>query len=114
LPRHAITIMDRLIGLIVGLALARCDGRPALRVQCAWRALLVWAPIIGLALAAVWLDVWYWTAGQGDSANGWLVVASAATWWAGLALLPLYVVLALWCPARSMHDRLARTYVVPR
>jgi hypothetical protein len=35
-------------------------------------------------------------------------------WGAALALLLLYVALALRSPARGLHDRLAGTYLVPR
>jgi eukaryotic-like serine/threonine-protein kinase len=99
--------------LIVSLALARRDGRPALRVQCAWRALLIWLPVVLLAVAVVWLDVLYWAAGAG-AGGGWILSASTALWWTAMALLLLYVALALWRPARSLHDWLAGTYMVPR
>lgn len=51
-------------------------------------------------------------------------VPAGARWWVpllpslpglvALALLPLYVFLALWSPERAPHDRLAGTYLVPR
>jgi len=100
--------------LIVGLALARRDGRPAMRLQCAWRAHVVWFLVTWLAIAAVWLDAWYWMSGADAGGTGWMATAAIVTWWAAMALLPLYVVLALWFPVRSMHDWLSGTYVVPR
>ncbi len=33
---------------IMGISLVRSNGRPALRIQCAWRALLVWLPVTAL------------------------------------------------------------------
>ena len=99
---------------MMGLALVRGDGRPALRVQCAWRALLVWAPVTGLALASVWLDAAYWSAWPGDGARPWMLAAASAAWWAALALLPLYAATAVWLPRRSLHDWLAGTHLVPR
>jgi hypothetical protein len=99
---------------MMGLWLVRGDGRPALRVQCAWRALLVWAPVTGLAVASVWLSAWYWSGWTGDGSDDWMLWASSAAWWLSLALLPLYTALAMWFPKRSLHDWLAGTYLVPR
>ncbi len=98
----------------LGLSLVRGNGRAALRVQCAWRALLVWAPVTGLAIASIWLSAWYWARWPGDGADAWMLWASSAAWWSSLALLPLYTVLAAWFPRRSLHDWLAGTYLVPR
>jgi tRNA A-37 threonylcarbamoyl transferase component Bud32 len=100
---------------IAGITLARSNGRPAWRLQCAWRALLVWAPITLLLSGSLWLDRWIW--------SGWSVEAPPSWWirwlpdllW-GLAALLLagYAALALWQPTRTLHDRLAGTYLVPR
>ncbi len=100
--------------LLMGLTLVRGNGRPALRIQCAWRALLVWTPVVGLAVASVWLDAAYWSAWPDAAAQPWMLAASSAAWWAGLALLPVYAALAVWLPRRSLHDWLAGTHVVPR
>jgi uncharacterized RDD family membrane protein YckC len=99
--------------LIAGLALVGPDGRPALRAQAGARALVVWLPVTGLAVAAIWLHVAYWAAGAGD-ANRWMIIGSEIIWWAAMALLPVYVFLALLRPSRSLHDYLAATCVVPR
>src|SRR5947207_11609748 len=40
---------------LAGIALLRSNGRKALRVQCAWRALLVWLPVTALLVLSVWL-----------------------------------------------------------
>jgi eukaryotic-like serine/threonine-protein kinase len=100
--------------LIMGLALVRRDGRPATRVQCAWRALLFWVPVTGLTVASVWLDAAFWAAWPDVGAHGWMLTASPVAWWASVLLLPLYAALALSYPQRSLHDWLAGTYVVPR
>ena len=39
---------------------------------------------------------------------------ASAVWYAGLLLLTGYVLLALWRPARTLHDRLSGVYLVPR
>jgi hypothetical protein len=97
-----------------GLALVRRSGRPALRIQCAWRALLVWLPVVGLMAAGAWLEAAYWSAWAGGGAPDWLLALANAAWWAALALFPLYVFLALLSPQRAWHDVLAGTYLVPR
>jgi hypothetical protein len=99
---------------LLGLALARSDGRKAARWQCALRALLVWVPVAALWAAALWLDVWYWSSWPTGSAALWIPWLSWVLWWAGFLLLPLYVALAILFPRRSVHDWLAGTYVVPR
>jgi hypothetical protein len=86
-----------------GIALRRADGRKASRVQCGFRALLVWAPIAGLLCLA---------AGVARLHPGlpWLYFG---IWGAAVALPVVYVGLALWSPTRALHDRLAGTYLVP-
>jgi uncharacterized RDD family membrane protein YckC len=85
---------------LMEMTLARLDGRPASRLQCAWRSLLIWAPPTGLLLAA--LDA---AARQRPEA--------LVSWWLALALLPLSIAIALAFPDRGPHDRLSGTYVVP-
>jgi eukaryotic-like serine/threonine-protein kinase len=98
----------------LGLALARSDGRKAARWQCAWRGLVVWTPITALWIASLWLDIWSWSAWRAGQANTLLQWLSSGCWWAGVALLPVYAVLAIIYPRRSLHDWLSGTYVVPR
>jgi hypothetical protein len=100
----------------VGLCLARTDGRRAPRWRCAWRALLVWLPVTALLALSIGLEAVYgsiWDPGD-PSRWGWMPWVSCLAWWAGWGLLPLYVVVALWAPARVWHDRLAGTCLVPR
>jgi hypothetical protein len=99
---------------IVGIELVRSDGRPALRLQCAWRALLVWAPLTGLLVLSLWLQIRFWSDwDRGDVRLGLHTVATVL-WYAALALPAVYAALALARPARAPHDRLAGTYLVPR
>jgi hypothetical protein len=86
-----------------GLALRRADGRPPSRLQCGWRALLVWGPVCLLFCLAV---------GLAQLVPGWPVLYFGV-WLLGAALLPLYAVLAILSPNRGPHDRLAGTYLVP-
>jgi uncharacterized RDD family membrane protein YckC len=99
---------------LAGIALVRDDGRPASRLQCAWRALLVWAPPTALLLLSLWLEERYWTLWQPDASPSWLLSLASAVWYKALLLLACYVLLALWRPARTLHDRLSGVYLVPR
>jgi hypothetical protein len=99
---------------LTGIALVRADGRPASRLQCAWRALLVWAPVTALLVQSCWLDNHYWSTWRPDTPNRWMLAAANACWYAAVGLLLAYAGLALWRPTRSLHDRLAGTFLVPR
>ena len=99
---------------LAGIALVRGDGRPASRVQCAWRALLVWTPPTALLVVSFWLEERYWSLWQPDASPTWLLSLASAVWDAALLLLACYVLLALWRPARALHDRLSGVYLVPR
>jgi hypothetical protein len=102
---------------LAGIRLVRADGRPAWRLQCLWRAFLVWAPVAGLFVLSWWLDERYWSAWPDPArrqALWWLDAVSAACWWAAWLTLASYAALALRNPSRSLHDRLAGTYLVPR
>jgi hypothetical protein len=96
-----------------GIALVRADGRPAARWHCACRALLFWLPPTALFLASAWLETHYWSVSR-ESGTAWMPRAAWALWWAGAAVFGLSAAPALWNPTRSWHDRLARTYLVPR
>jgi hypothetical protein len=99
---------------LAGLALVRSDGRPASRLQCAWRALLVWTPVMVLLVLSLWLESRYWSAWELGDPPRWMLPLASASWYAALLLLAGYVLLALWRPARTLHDHLAGTYLVPR
>src|SRR5581483_7097255 len=74
---------------IAGLALVRPDGRPASRLQCAWRAVLVWFPLTALLALSAGLEVWYWMNWQPDEPgrDGWMLWLSLAAWWSAVMLL---------------------------
>jgi uncharacterized RDD family membrane protein YckC len=101
---------------LAGLDLVRSDGRKASRLQCAWRAFLVWLPLTALLGLSAWLELRYWMTWMLEEAAQfrWMLWLSGAAWWAAVVLLAAYLVLALWSPARALHDRLAGTYLVPR
>jgi hypothetical protein len=89
---------------LVGIALRRANGRPALRVQCAWRALLFWLPVVALLASSRWLQE-----SKPEQAG-----LAFGLWCGAGAVLLAYFVLAVRSPARSLHDVLSRTYLVPR
>ena len=99
----ALTKGGALLGL-TGLALVRGDGRPAERWRCAWRTLLVFAPVAAALAGCCWAD----------SRTPPRPSAAWAFWGAAVAVLASYPVLALASPAKSLHDRLAGTTVVPK
>jgi hypothetical protein len=99
---------------LLGLALVRGDGRPAARWQCAWRALLLWGPLTALLAASLTLDFWYWSVWDSTQPHPWAPWLILLLWWGAWALLPPYALLALRRPDRTVLDRLAATYLVPR
>ena len=74
-----------------------------MRRQCAVRAALVWAPVVGLLLCSAVLQTY----------APEMVYPAAALWLVAAALLPLYAVIALRYPARPPQDKLTGTYLVP-
>jgi hypothetical protein len=89
---------------LVGLSLRRASGRRAWRTQCAWRALLFWSPVAALLVLSLWVQTQYPER----------QVLAFGLWCSALAVLLGYMLLALWFPTRSLHDRLAGTYLVPK
>ena len=78
-------------------------GRPATRRQCGLRAALVWFPIAALLFGTAWLQAIY-------PERAYL---AAALWLIAVALLPVYVVIALRFPSRPPQDCVTGTYLVP-
>jgi hypothetical protein len=101
---------------LVGARLVQADGRRAARWRCAWRALVVWAPMVALLLASLFLDLWRIARAAPDGPAGadYLAWLAWLTWWLALSLLPLYVWVGLRWPRRGPHDALAGTHPVPR
>ena len=89
---------------ITGLAVVRNDGRRGGILQCMWRSLLFWFPL--LAIAGVILVV---------DAHG-----TDGVWWTQqlrrcFFVLPvLYLVAVIRWPSRGPHDLVSGTFVVPR
>jgi hypothetical protein len=85
---------------MAGVALVRSDGRRAARWQAAWRSALVWAQGLGPFLVLAAITGWWQSKRGGD-----------LFWY--LAALALWAVFTAWLPRRTLHDRLAGTYLVP-
>jgi uncharacterized RDD family membrane protein YckC len=100
--------------LLTGLALVGSDGRPASRLRCAWRAVLVWLPLTAMMLEALLLNGWYWSAAMENLSRPWMLWGAEAFRWSALGLLATYALLAIRSPEQSLHDRMAGTYLVPR
>jgi hypothetical protein len=89
---------------MMGLNLVRADGRKASRWQCAWRAAIVWAPVVVLLALAVCAEVLL-------PRQAWM---HTLLWSGAVLLLAGDFLLAWYYPRRSWHDRLVGTYLVPR
>lgn len=89
--------------VLTGITVVRADGRPASRRQCALRTALVWLPVTAVLAGCVWLQ----------DLHPDRPAFTVALWLGAVALLPVYVVVALWNPSRPPQDRAAGTYLVP-
>jgi hypothetical protein len=101
---------------MAGVTLLRANGLNVRRLQCSFRAFLVWAPVVALLLMWACLALWrysHWAIGATDDLRwaGWL---SWLCWGLGLALLPAYIGMALRSPSRTILDRLSGSYAMPR
>jgi len=90
--------------IVAGIAVVRADGQRASHQLCGLRA-FVWLPIATLLLTAAWLQV--------PDPEPERIYAAAGLWLLAVALLAVYVVIALRYPDRPPHDRLTGTYLVP-
>ena len=75
------------------------DGAKASRIRLLWRALVCWVPISALAVFAI-------AVAEKRIAPGWPI--------AGAVVLVGLAVWSLLLPVRSLPDRLAGTWPVPR
>ncbi len=89
--------------MLAGIALVRADGRKATRRQCALRAALVWFPLAFLLLGAAVVQAY----------APERVYVAVGLWLLAVALLPIYVVIALRFPTQPPQDRVTGTYLVP-
>ena len=85
---------------MMGLRLVRRDGRPASRLQCAFRTLLVWLP---LTLVLLLTNLLFKEHSD----------YSVTVWFCAVGLLAAYLYIALLYPTRALHDLLAGTWLVP-
>ncbi len=91
------------------ITLVDAAGRRAPRWRCAARIALFWLPWLVL----IGLSEVHW--GATLAAWGW--AAPLLNWAVPIALVSLavvYLISIFWSPARSFHDRLAGTFLVPR
>ena len=89
--------------ILAGISLVRSDGLRATRRQCGLRAAVVWFPVAALLFGAAWLQAMYPER----------MYLAAGLWLLAVALLPIYVVIALQFPTRPPQDRVTGTYLVP-
>lgn len=101
---------------LAGIKLLDAEGRPASRFRCAWRSIILWAPLLILLALSLGLDLWR----INRELAGGFALASAVAWlawltnWLAIILLGVYLWLAQRRPGRGWHDRLVGTYPVPR
>jgi hypothetical protein len=89
--------------MLAGISVVRADGQRATRMQCGLRAALVWLPFATLLLVVGWLQV---VAPE-------RVYFAAGLWLIAVAILPVYIVIAMRFPDRPPQDRITGTYLVP-
>ena len=99
-----------------GIDLVRSDGRRAARWQCLVRALLFWVPLHFCIVTSAWLDMNFWLhwSQTSEPSQTWMPITAWALSLLAGGLLIAYFARALWNPNRSLHDRLAGTWLVPR
>jgi hypothetical protein len=89
--------------MLAGISVVRADGQRATRSQCALRAALVWLPFAALLFVVGWLQ----------TVAPERVYFAAGLWLIAIALLPVYIVIAMRFPDRPPQDRIVGTYLVP-
>jgi hypothetical protein len=90
--------------LLTGIAIVQDNGQRATRRQCTLRAAVVWFPMVALLMGTAGLQIW----------APERVYLAAGLWLLAVALIPIYVVIALQYPSRPPQDRLCGTYLVPQ
>jgi hypothetical protein len=99
---------------MLGVCVVRGNGRPAGPLRCAWRTLLAWLICVApLALARL-VEELYWYNWSPDDSPARLLALADLSWLLAGVLLAAWLVVVLRSPARSLHDRLAGTWLVPR
>ena len=92
---------------ILSIAVVKDDGADATRLRMLWRSLIAWSPILVLPLAIMFDAPLMQMAGDQNVIRGIGLIA--------MTVLSLALVLAaIATRGRGLHDRLARTWLVPR
>jgi serine/threonine protein kinase len=90
----------------LGAVVVRPDGKPASRIRVLWRSILAWTPWLVLGGIASMLGLTYSNL-QPDLKLLWVAAGCLAT-------LGVFTGISILLPDRSLQDRLAGTYLVPR
>ena len=100
--------------VVADVDIVRGDGRPAGRLRCAARALLVWLPFALMLVLGFGLNDWCWAHWDGQwPAPFALPLLALILFWGAWVVLLFHVGLTLAFPRRGLHDYLAGTYLVP-
>jgi hypothetical protein len=86
---------------LLGYTIAAEIGDRVTRARIGFRGLVVWSPVFIAGFGAIAL--------RQDAGMGEVIVAGT-----GLAIFLAGVAWTIWRPERGLHDRIARTWVVPR
>jgi hypothetical protein len=95
------------------IQLVRSDGRPPGRLRCAWRALAAWLWCIVPLAAARLFEELYWREWTPQGGPSWMLTAANVCWALTAVLVAVWFAVLMVNPARSLHDRLAGTWLVP-
>jgi eukaryotic-like serine/threonine-protein kinase len=89
--------------VLSGIVLVRWDGRPAGRVRCGLREMVIWLPLLAILSASMVIQVEW---------PGWMfgrIIMAVCT----VAVFIGYAAVGIRHPERGPHDRLAGTFRVP-
>lgn len=95
---------------LMGIDLQNHAGKRAGMFQCGWRSFLIWLPFFALIIASVWIQDATLDK-EHESAVWWIYWIP---WWLALIYLAAGAVYTLIWPQRSVYDRLAGVFLVPR
>jgi hypothetical protein len=95
---------------LMGIDLQNQAGNKAGMFQCGLRSFLIWLPFFALIIASVWIQDTFQDKDR-ESAAWWIYWIP---WWLALIYLVAGAVYTLIWPQRSIYDRLAGVYLVPR
>jgi hypothetical protein len=100
--------------MLLGIDVVRRDGAPAGRIRCAWRVMVAWLPFVAALTLAVWAEETAWLAWTPEGGGGWRMRLADAAWLVAFVIPVASLAAVVWTPARSLHDRLSGTWLVPR